>query len=256
YGAVLCGPLHENSGTPQAPAPLMRATSFRPPRIARLLSKVLKRAIAKRARQVSNLEAVCLSEKNRKLLKGHIEKICVTFDKLVFDKFQISGGGMLELTDLRIGLGALLSSGRDLIQRPFDAVVRLTLTPEDITSSEFIRTKFEAYVNKAGAAKAGAWPALAWAGATVRRVSLEGGRLVVLGEAAVAGALGLGDRVPFRYSCGLVPGADGHTLFPAAPALHLGVAGGALPLRVPVSAVKHGRPRGFDLGDAATVRRC
>jgi len=216
--------------------------------MAKLLGWVLQKQILSKVKYVSNLKTTCFSPRNRNLLRGKMQTLRVSFDEILLEDFQISGGGSFEIRDLSIRLKSLIGQRSAMLQESFSAYLKCFLTNDDVLKCPSIIEFTELLVNKF--LKRRLPPKLSFSGAKIKSVQLQGKQFLVQGTlTSLSPSFKFG--IPFTLMSGVQLSANGHVL--EIVNLSLNVNYGNVKVSIPIPTENGGKIYGIDLGDNAQL---
>uniref|UniRef100_A0A7S2V2K7 Uncharacterized protein n=1 Tax=Fibrocapsa japonica TaxID=94617 RepID=A0A7S2V2K7_9STRA len=199
-------PLSVSSGLIQSEsrAAVKAAVKPRRPFCAKFANWIGKRIIKSRSRYVSKLSVSVASDSNIQVLSGNLKSIEVSFDQLFFEKWQVTGGGYLQILGLNLKLTAFVFTWLRKLKKPFELYSEVVLTQSDLINSPALRDVAQVILN--GVLSRALDRSLL--SVKVRKVSIVDNRIAFYGIAnsAVTGS------IPFTVWTGLQLKDNGHVI--------------------------------------------
>jgi len=163
--------------------PLQQQQQQQPVLMARLIAWVLKRVVLANTQLAKGVKVDVKSASNRQLVRGKVESLELTWDKIAFGQLYVTGGGRLLIEGLDLRMRRFLFFNQQTLRKPYRIAGDFLLTQSDIVNSKFIRNMLQLLVNtilqRVLAQAEGALKL------TIKKVTIRERRLYVLGEASV-----------------------------------------------------------------------
>lgn len=162
------------------------------PILSRVLAWVVHKVVVSKTEFVSGLKIKVQSYSSMDIIRGKINLVDMTFDKICFGSLYVSGGGKISVSGLDVRMRRLFfkENTQQTFRKSYEIFGDLLLTQADIVNSKIIRNLIQLLVNTvvshvfAGPSQQ-KYASIGGAAVpvTIRRVSIINRRIVASGEA-------------------------------------------------------------------------
>lgn len=189
------------------------ASNLKPVLLARFVAWALRKVVRKHTSYSNGLDIRVNALSNQNVLRGRVEAIDLTFDKISFNGLFVSGGGRLVLKGVDLRMRRFLFQNLQAVRKPYVLYADLLFTQQDIINSKVIRNLIQMLVNTILGRVFSTNKVIS---ASIRKVSINARRLIAQGTAKL-----LSDKpndsalasVDFEVSTSAAIHDEGQTLF-------------------------------------------
>ena len=165
---------------------------------ARFMEWLIARSMRARSQFVSGLSVRVNGRKNRNILRGRVDSIAISFDRIAYGQIWCTGGGSVYIKGLNLRMRRFLFQDLQSLRTPYDIYGDFLLTQSDIINSKFIRNVIQHLVNIV--IKRALKLSREVLDCEIKRVTIRGKRIYIYGEADVGKG---GAIMPFEISTGV-----------------------------------------------------